>query len=105
MKIKFHESLDGMNCIKKVAKTKQDYVDLVLLIEDLIQDTQSALIYHGVSKVRGTKLKIYEIRKNDYRLFYTIKSNVFTILDIAQKKKNKTEKKVLGRVFRRAKNN
>lgn len=93
MKVIFHESIGGISYLEKIAKTKEDKVELFLLIKKLIEDTSLTLACCTIKKIQGTKMKIFEIIKKDYRIFYIIRDDNFIVLDITLKKKIKLKKR------------
>lgn len=103
MNIEFHKSLGGVSYIDKIAAEKGDRAILLLLIKELIVDTEMTLEVSDVKKLKGFKEKVYEIRKKDYRIFYIIKDDIMVILDIIKKKKNNTEKRYIDTLKKRIK--
>lgn len=103
MNIEFHKSLGGVSYIDKIATEKGDRAILLLLIKELIVDTEMTLEVSDVKKLKGFKEKVYEIRKKDYRIFYIIKGDIMVILDIIKKKKNNTEKRYIDTLRKRIK--
>lgn len=102
MKIIFSESLGGVSCINKFSKEK-DYKSLLLLFKGLLEDTEYTLQVSDVKPFKHIKPRIYQIRKKDFRIFYMLEDDKLIILDIFIKKKNHTQKQILDRVKKRAK--
>lgn len=103
MKIEFHKALGGVEYINKVAKEKRDIVILLLLFQQLLEDPEMTLKVHDRKKLKGFKEKVYEIRKEDYRIFYLLDDDCMHILDIIKKKKNYTEMKYINLLKKRVK--
>lgn len=103
MKIEFHKALGGVKYIDKVAKEKKDRVILLLLLKEIIEDPEMTFKVHTTKKLKGFKEKVYEIRKEDYRIFYLLNDDCMHILDIIKKKKNHTEMKYISLLKQRVK--
>lgn len=103
MKIEFHKALGGVEYINKVTKENKDRAILLLLLKEIIEDPEMTFKVHTIKKLKGFKEKVYEIRKEDYRIFYLLDNDCMHILDIIKKKKNHTEMKHINLLKKRVK--
>lgn len=100
IKVDFHKSLGGVECINKVTKDETDKGELLAVIIELVKDPIGTLNLFTSKKI-NKKLKgfnpkkIWEIKVGPYRIFYQKTDNLILILGIIRKEKNHTEQRYI----------
>lgn len=91
----FHTTLKGEESLLNFTNSKEEKTDLTELLAALQVDTIGTLEIEDTKKIKTLKAPVFEIRKNNLRIFYIQSKEDICLIHISRKQKNKTEKKDL----------